>query len=76
MIDFEQKSLGNGRRLIDIDGNHDVYNVVRIQGNNIQLDNKGTDIQWEMIDVFCIGLVRRTISIIKNINLILGGEFT
>ncbi|WP_390901094.1 S24/S26 family peptidase [Serratia fonticola] len=62
MIDFKQKSSGNGRWLIDIDGNHDVYNVVRVPGNNIQLNNKGTDIQCKVIDVVCIGLVRRTIS--------------
>lgn len=62
IVDFEQKNLGNGRWLIDIDGGHDVYNVVRVPGNNIQLSNKGTDIQCKVGDVVCIGLVRKTIS--------------
>ncbi|WP_419470634.1 hypothetical protein [Duffyella gerundensis] len=59
-MDFEQKSLGNGRWLIDIDSSHDVYNVVCVPGNNIQLNNKGTDIQCKVTDVVCIGLVRKT----------------
>lgn len=62
VVDFEQKSLGNGRWLIDIDGSHDVYSVVRVPGNNIQLSNKGTDIQCNVADVVCIGLVRKAIS--------------
>jgi len=62
IVDFEQKNLGNGRWLIDIDGSHDVYSVVRVPGNNIQLSNKGTDIQCKVTDVVCIGLVRKTIS--------------
>lgn len=62
IIDFEQRSLGNGRWLIDIDGSHDVYEVIRVPGNKIKLNNKGIHFECMASDVQCIGLVKKTIT--------------
>jgi hypothetical protein len=61
IVDFEQKSLGNGQWLIDIDGSYDVYNVVRIPGSKIKINNKNSDFQCNVSDVTCVGQVKRTI---------------
>lgn len=61
IVDFEQKNLGNGWWLIDIDGSYDVYNVVRIPGNKIQINNRNSEFQCNVTDIICVGHVKKTI---------------
>ncbi|EFF0768083.1 hypothetical protein K7A17_19860 [Escherichia fergusonii] len=46
-----QKSLGNRRWLIDIDGSRDVYEASRLPGNTIMLKNGTVDFQFAVINV-------------------------
>ncbi|EFP0876321.1 TPA: hypothetical protein QHY76_003294 [Klebsiella aerogenes] len=46
-----QKSLGNRRWLIDIDGSRDVYEASRLPGNTIMLKNGTADFKYAVINV-------------------------
>jgi len=46
-----QKSLGNRRWLIDIDGSRDVYEASRPPGNTIMLKNGTADFKYAVINV-------------------------
>lgn len=64
LVDFDTQHLSNGRWLINIDGRYDIYDVVRIPGNRINLSNTGSSFECNASDVICAGQVRK--SIINN----------
>lgn len=62
IVDFDTTDISNGRWLLSIDGDHDIYDVARIPGNKIKVSNSGTDFQCAVSEVECIGLVHLTLS--------------
>ena len=62
IVDFASTNISNGRWLLSIDGDHDIYDVARIPGNKIKVSNLGTDFQCAIDEVNCIGLVHVTLS--------------
>lgn len=61
IVDFDFKNISNGRWLINIDGSHDVYDVLKIPGNKLKLTNKGHDFECGVTEVECVGQVKKTI---------------
>ncbi|NEH19267.1 CI repressor [Pantoea agglomerans] len=62
IVDFDSTSISNGRWLLSIDGDHDIYDVARIPGNKIKVSNSGADFQCAVDEVNCIGQVHVTLS--------------
>ncbi|MCE9732250.1 MULTISPECIES: phage repressor protein CI [Pectobacterium] len=61
LVDFDESSLSNGTCLINIDGIHDVYSVVRVPGNFVKLSNSYADFECSVNDIDCVGKIRKTI---------------
>lgn len=61
-VDLEFQSAANGRWLIDIDGNTDVYDVARLPGNRLSVKNALSHFECSASDINCIGVVFRTLS--------------
>lgn len=53
--------VSNGRWLLDIDGDVDVYDVARIPGNRIQVSGNATKFECSIDDVKGVGMVVITI---------------
>ncbi|MBN3207502.1 hypothetical protein H5A35_08750 [Pectobacterium brasiliense] len=49
--------VSNGRWLLDIDGDVDVYDVARIPGNRIQVSGNATKFECSIDDVKGVGLI-------------------
>lgn len=62
IVDFDSTSISNGRWLLSIDGDHDIYDVARIPGNKIKVSNSGADFQCAVDEVNCVGQVHVTLS--------------
>jgi len=67
LIDENKRDVSNGRWMLSIDGIHDVYDVIRIPSNKIQvkLISSGASFACNTDDVVCIGQV--IFSIGKNV---------
>lgn len=63
VVDFNTINLGNGNWLISVDGIHDVYDVTRIPGGIIKLQNNNNEFQCNVSDVVCVGQVKKTIMV-------------
>ncbi|HCJ7736027.1 TPA: phage repressor protein CI [Citrobacter freundii] len=57
IVDFDMTDIANGRWMLSIDGDHDVYDVARIPGNRIKVSNSDADFQCSVSEVKCIGMV-------------------
>ncbi|TDN51010.1 bacteriophage CI repressor-like protein [Buttiauxella sp. JUb87] len=66
IVDFSSNDISNGRWLLSIDGDHNVYDVIRIPGNKIIVKNHESTSEFTcaMGDVQCVGMV--IVTIIKN----------
>jgi len=61
LADFGRKNISNGRWVIDIDGNFDVYDVARIPGNKINIAGKASTFECNVEEVAPLGVVVKTI---------------
>lgn len=61
LVDFDKNLIGNGYWLLNIDGAHDIYSVVRIPGNRIKVSTASSDFECSVDDVECIGEIKKTI---------------
>jgi len=61
LVDFGRKNISNGRWVIDIDGNFDVYDVARIPGNKINIVGKTSTFDCSVEEVAPLGVVVQTI---------------
>lgn len=60
LCDFSKSDISNGRWIIDIDGNCDVYDVSRIPGNKISIVGKGSNFECSANEVTPLGVVIKT----------------
>lgn len=60
LCDIEKTDISNGRWVIDIDGNCDVYDVSRIPGNKISIVGKGSNFECSADVVTPLGVVIKT----------------
>ncbi|MBQ4775292.1 phage repressor protein CI [Pectobacterium versatile] len=65
IADMSVTQVSNGRWLLDIDGDVDVYDVARIPGNRIQVSGNATKFECSIDEVKGVGMV--VITIDKNI---------
>lgn len=61
IVDFNNKHISNGLWLIDIDGSHDVYDVLKIPGNRIKLSRKDSSFECTTTEIVCVGKVKKII---------------
>ncbi|WP_409306137.1 phage repressor protein CI [Pectobacterium sp. B1J-3] len=61
IADMSVTQVSNGRWLLDIDGDVDVYDVARIPGNRIQVSGNATKFECSIDDVKGVGMVVITI---------------
>lgn len=61
IIDLSQKNISNGRWVINIDGNFDVYDVTRVPGNKINIVGKTSSFECNVDEVTPIGVVVKTL---------------
>ncbi|MFE8146568.1 phage repressor protein CI [Brenneria goodwinii] len=57
IADMSVTQVSNGRWLLDIDGDVDVYDVARIPGNRIQVSGNATKFECSIDDVKGVGMV-------------------
>lgn len=57
IADMSITQVSNGRWLLDIDGDVDVYDVARIPGNRIQVSGNATKFECSIDDVKGVGMV-------------------
>lgn len=60
LADMDVSNIANGKWLIDLDGNIDIYNVSRLPGNKLQVKNETTDFQCSSDELKAIGLIATT----------------
>lgn len=60
-VDLEFHNATNGRWLIDIDGNTDVYDVARLPGNRLLVKNDLSQFECSANDINCVGVVFLTV---------------
>jgi len=60
LADLDVSNIANGKWLIDLDGNIDIYNVSRLPGNKLQVKNETTDFQCSSDELKAIGLIATT----------------
>lgn len=60
IVDLGITNIANGRWLIDIDGNHDVYDIARLPGNKLNVSGS-TDFQCSTEDLKAVGIVLLTL---------------
>lgn len=61
-VDLDFNNVTNGRWLIDIDGNTDVYDVSRLPGNRLSVKNSLSQFECNFTDINCVGMVFLTLS--------------
>lgn len=61
LVDFGIVNISNGRWVIDIDGNFDVYDVARIPGNKISIVGKSSGFECNVEEVTPLGVVIQTL---------------
>ena len=61
LVNEANKSVGNGRWVINIDGSYDVYDLVRLPGNKLKLSNSKVSLECNSEDVSTFGMVIFTI---------------
>lgn len=61
-VDLDFNNATNGRWLIDIDGNADVYDVARLPGNRLSVKNSLSQFECSLSDINCIGMVFLTLT--------------
>jgi lambda repressor-like predicted transcriptional regulator len=57
IIDLGSANIGNGRWLLDIDGDVDVYDVARLPGNRLKISSQATTFDCNVDDVKALGQV-------------------
>lgn len=57
IIDLGSANIGNGRWLLDIDGDVDVYDVARLPGNRLKITSQATTFDCNVDDVKALGQV-------------------
>lgn len=62
LVDLSVTNIANGRWLLDIDGNLDVYDIARLPGNQLQVSGNGTDFQCSTDAVKALGMVWLTLT--------------
>lgn len=62
LVDLSVTHIANGRWLIDIDGNLDVYDIARLPGNQVQVGGGHTDFQCSPDALKALGIVWLTLS--------------
>lgn len=60
LADFGRTDLSNGRWVIDIDGNCDIYDIARIPGSKINIVGKATSFECSVDDITPMGVVVQT----------------
>lgn len=63
LADMAVKNIANGKWLIDLDDNVDVYSISRLPGNKLQVKNDTTEFQCSSDDIKAIGLIIATTEI-------------
>ncbi len=61
LVDMGKKDISNGRWVIDIDGNLDVYDVARVPGNKINIIGKTSGFECSVSEVIPLGVVVQTL---------------
>ncbi|MGP2468405.1 phage repressor protein CI [Yersinia sp. 2540 StPb PI] len=61
IVDLGADVIGNGRWLLDIDGDSDVYDVARIPGNRLKVTGATTSFDCKVEDVKTIGMIYLTL---------------
>src|SRR5476649_3077089 len=61
IIDLGSVNIGNGRWLLDIDGDVDVYDVARIPGNRLKVARQDSHFECSVDDVSALGQVFMTL---------------
>lgn len=61
LVDLGQKNISNGRWVIDIDGNLDIYDIARVPGNKINIVGKSSDFECNVDEVTPLGVVVQTL---------------
>jgi len=56
-LDLGSANIGNGRWLLDIDGDVDVYDVARLPGNRLKITSQATTFDCNVDDVKALGQV-------------------
>ncbi|MCU5773100.1 helix-turn-helix domain-containing protein [Erwiniaceae bacterium BAC15a-03b] len=64
IVDLGAESVSNGLWILDIDGNKDIYQVVRIPGNRIKVSDSKSEFECSTEDVKPVGMV--TLTLTKN----------
>lgn len=57
VIDLGMNTIGNGKWLLNIDGDFDVYDVARIPGNRLKVSGETTTFECAVTDVELVGKV-------------------
>lgn len=63
LADLAVNNIANGKWLIDLDGNIDVYNISRLPGNKLKVKNESTEFQCLSNELKAIGLIATTTEI-------------
>lgn len=61
IIDLGSANIGNGRWLLDIDGDTDVYDVARIPGNRLKISSQATTFDCHVDEIRALGQVYITL---------------
>jgi hypothetical protein len=62
LVDLAVTHIANGRWLIDIDGNIDVYDIARLPGNQVQVSGGNADFQCSTDALKALGMVWVTLT--------------
>ncbi|CAI0856627.1 Bacteriophage CI repressor helix-turn-helix domain [Serratia rubidaea] len=62
LVDLSVTNIANGRWLLDIDGNLDVYDIARLPGNQLQVSGNSADFQCCTDAVKALGMVWLTLT--------------
>lgn len=62
LVDLAVTHIANGRWLIDIDGNIDVYDIARLPGNQVQVSGGNADFQCSTDALKALGMVWLTLT--------------
>lgn len=62
LVDLAVTHIANGRWLIDIDGNIDVYDIARLPGNQVQVCGGNADFQCSTDALKALGMIWLTLS--------------
>lgn len=62
LVDLAVTHIANGRWLIDIDGNLDVYDIARLPGNQVQVSGGNADFQCSTDALKALGMVWLTLT--------------